>query len=148
MFQGSGFAPPPPRITNLYPSGLGLPYETPGFRRCHAQWALATLTDPGELRLEEGHAPDLYPARPTEGQHIAACNKTSVKYNGKLMSLFTRLDEVPCFMSCVLRKQSTDHHVEIDDELSMDCMSLDHVSEPAFAHNPQGGGEVINATGG
>ena len=53
MFQGSGFAAPPPLGWLPFPSGkLRFPYETPGFRRFPAQWPLATLMDASELWLE------------------------------------------------------------------------------------------------
>ena len=55
MFQGSGFAaPPPPGVTSLCSSGwLAFPYETPGFRSCQVLWALTMLTDVGEVWLEQ-----------------------------------------------------------------------------------------------
>ena len=89
---------------------------------------------------------DLHSSTPLEGPHVATYNKTIVKYNEKLMSLVGRLDDIPCFMSCVRRKQSTDHLVQIDDLLSIDCISLDHESEPVWPTTHRGGGGETHTT--
>ena len=45
---------PLPWVTSLCPSSWpGLPYETPGSRSCQVLWALAMLTDAGEVWLEQ-----------------------------------------------------------------------------------------------
>ena len=65
------------------------------------------------------------------------------------MSLFRKFKDILFLMSCMRRRQPIEPTAEIENELSIDCVSLHHVSEHPLAHNPQGGwGETHTARGG
>ena len=55
------------------------------------------------------------------------------------MSLFRKFKDILFLMSCMRRRQPIEPTAEIENELSMDCVSLHHVSEHPLAHNPQVG---------